>query len=94
MTAPEGSDRVACEVDIDGRTHDRDKDYGVVSGEFPPEEGNGTGDQEGIRDKGLRPKCGFDALWRVENEKGFTVEVSLADSRIPTAAKAHRDRIQ
>lgn len=51
--APEGSDRVACEVNVDGRAYDRDEDDGVVPGEIPLEEGNPTGDQERVRDQGL-----------------------------------------
>lgn len=44
MGTPEGSDRVADEVDVDGRTYDGDEDYGVEPVELPPEEGNRTGD--------------------------------------------------
>jgi hypothetical protein len=44
MGAPEGSDSVACEVNVDGREYDRDEDCGVESGEFPLKEGNPAGD--------------------------------------------------
>lgn len=54
----------------------------MISGETPLEERNRAGDQEGIRDEGLRPEGGFDTLWRVENEKGLRAEVNLADLRI------------
>lgn len=53
MGTPEGSDRVAGEVDVDGRAYDGDEDHGVVSGETPLEERNRAGDQEGICDEGL-----------------------------------------
>lgn len=44
MGTPEGPDRVACEVDVDGGAYDGDEDYRVESGETPLEEGSHAGD--------------------------------------------------
>ena len=41
---PEGSDGVACEVDVDRRAHEGDKDDGVETSETPLEEGGCAGD--------------------------------------------------
>lgn len=49
-------------------------------GELPPDEGDRTGDQEGICDKDLRPEGGFDTPCRVENENRLKAEVNPASS--------------
>jgi hypothetical protein len=44
VSTPEGPDGIPREVDIDGRACDGDQDDGMVSGKFPPDEGDPAGE--------------------------------------------------
>jgi hypothetical protein len=77
MGAPKGSDRVACEVDVDGRAYDGDEDDGVISGQLSSDEGYSTGEQEGVCNEHLSPIGLFDTLWQIEDEDYWQPEVSL-----------------
>jgi hypothetical protein len=66
--APEGSDSVAYEINIDGRAYDAEEDDGVKPGQLMFKERYPTGEQEGVCEEYLRPECGFDTAWGMENE--------------------------
>lgn len=66
--APESSDRVTCEVNVDRRAYDGDDDNRVKPGQLFSNKVNPAGDEEGVCDKCLGPENIFDPVWRIENE--------------------------
>lgn len=94
MGTPEGSNGIACKVDVDGRAHDGDEDDGVEPSQVPSDERNTAGDQQRVRNKSLGPEGGCYALWRIEDQDSWKAGVNRPHTTSTETAVTYRDKIR
>ena len=94
MGAPKCSDGVARKINTDGGAYNGGKDDGMKSSQLLTEEGNPTGEEEGVCNEHLGPVGVCDSLWRIKDENRWEMEVNEAYWAYLETLVAHRDKIQ